>query len=234
MTTLDARLLVALKGMDLAANTAELTLLDKMGYGDRLAGLKRFDYFRLRIQTPDSPERTVDRLRRVLDSQSTFYNRNKHAYSLDIEWEGGSRHLGVSREDVRRRWAADIRNTHKKQTDRDLDGKNSGPDVIVTSCRFGGFLVETLVEDDDPRARTSIAAKIVGGLSGDGGAVGAEVTCLNRATIWWLAIYAPDAEAATQTAREIVVTTRRGAGLLMNPNYQRAEFVAVTSLTTEP
>jgi hypothetical protein len=29
-----------------------------------------------------------------------------------------------------------------------------------------------------------------------------------------------------ETARQIAVTTRRDQGLLMNPNYQRAEFVS--------
>ena len=45
---------------------------------------------------------------------------------------------------------------------------------------------------------------------------------------------APDAATALRRARElarrITVTTRRDAGLLMNPNYQRAEFVSVLPL----
>jgi hypothetical protein len=52
------------------------------------------------------------------------------------------------------------------------------------------------------------------------------VQCPGRATVWWLGIAARDEAAAMETARQITVTKRRDEGLLMNPNYQRAEFVS--------
>jgi hypothetical protein len=227
MTSIDARLLVALKGTDLAARTARLALVDKMGFGARLLALKRFDYFRFGIDSPAQPDATIDALSRLLDRQSTFYNRNKHVYSLACAWEGGERVLGVARADLLRQWSKHI----EKTSVTDSDGKISTEEAIVNIS--GRYLVEVLVEDDDQSARASIAARIRGGLSEGRETRGAEVTCFNRATVWWLAICASDAEAAERTARDITVTTRRDRGLLMNPNYQVAEFLSVQPFALE-
>jgi hypothetical protein len=231
MTRVDAQLYVALKGADLAAATAEMALVDKMGFGDRLIGLRRFDYFRFTIDTPAPPSTTVDILQRILDSQSTFYNRNKHLYSLSCVWDDESRILGQPREDVQRRWEAETLQRYEAKQVRDLDGKKSPKEGILNNS--GRFLVEVLVEDDDTQARTSVAARIAGGLGANGETRGAEVSCANRATIWWLAIYAPTAEAAKETARDITVTTRRDRGLLANPNYQRVEVVSVQPMAAK-
>lgn len=226
-----ARLLVALKGADLAAGTAEIALVDKMGFGDRLAGLKRFDYFDFHIDSPAPPSNTIDTLQRILDRQSTFYNRNKHVYSLACEWDGGDRVLGLTREQVRRRWLAEISKAIAEKKVTDLHGKDSPKGGIFSHP--GRYLVDVLVEDDDTQARASIAAKIRGGLAEFDETRGAEVRCEHRATVWWLAIHAPDTAAAQDTARDITVTTRRDRGLLMNPNYQRAEIVSVEPIAPE-
>lgn len=231
MTTLHAQLTVALKGTDLTAATAEIALADKMGFAGRLMGLRRFDFFRFTIETPAEPSSTVDTLQRILDRQSTFYNRNKHIYALECSWEGGGRSLGTARADIRARWLADILERVKNKEVADFDGKKSSNDGILNVS--GSFLVEVLVEDDDTQARDSIAARIRGGLADDGGTRGAEVTCENRATVWWLALRAPDAEAARELARDVTVTTRRDHGLLMNPNYQRADLTSVQPIAPE-
>lgn len=230
--TIRARLLVSLKGTDLAASTAEIALVDKMGFGDRLAGLKRFDYFQFEIDSPASPSTTVDTLQRILDRQSTFYNRNKHLYSLSCEWDGTQRVLGVERDEIRRRWLGDVLESVENKEIADLRGKDSPKGGIFSHS--GRFLVDVLVEDDDTQARASVAARIRGGLVEFDETRGAEVRCENRATVWWLAIHAPNAAAAEETARDITVTTRRDRGLLMNPNYQRAEVVAVEPIAPEP
>jgi len=77
------------------------------------------------------------------------------------------------------------------------------------------------VEDEDPSAKETVAAKLQSGLGG------IRVSCANRATLWWLALRAQTRNEADALAREIAVTTRRDSGLLMNPNYQSAEFVPV-------
>jgi hypothetical protein len=59
-----------------------------------------------------------------------------------------------------------------------------------------------------------------------------KVQCPGRATVWWLAVVASDEEEAVATARQITVTRRRDEGLLMNPNYQNAEFVSAGRVDT--
>jgi hypothetical protein len=89
------------------------------------------------------------------------------------------------------------------------------------------------VQDDDSAGRSAIAAKLSRELSG---AVGepVRVECPARATVWWLGIAARDEAAAMETARQITVTKRRDQGLLMNPNFQRAEFVSAGRVGSVP
>lgn len=220
---IEAQLLVWLKGTDLCANTAYLTLVGKMDFAGKLAGIKRFDYFRFHIDSQATdPGATVTALKGVLDRQSTFYNRNKHAYSLDCAWDGDSHLEGLPRAEVKSRWAGELSNIVKNQQVVDFDGKDLSKQVIFNELK--GYLVEVVVEEEDPSARDSVAAKLQSGLGGT------PVSCLNRATLWWLALCVQTQNEAAALAREITVTTRRDSGLLMNPNYQSAEFVSVSAI----
>jgi hypothetical protein len=87
-------------------------------------------------------------------------------------------------------------------------------------------LVEVFVQDDDSAGRDGIAAKLTRELSAPDGPGKVTVQCPGRATVWWLAIAASGDEAAVETARQIAVTKRRDQGLLLNPNYQNADFVS--------
>lgn len=217
---IDTQLLVWLKGTDLFASTAYLTLVGKMGFADRLAGIRRFDYFRLMIDSGGSPpDQTVAGLKSVLDRQSTFYNRNKHTYSLECTWSGSHHLEGTSRDEVRKRWLSEISKLLRNQGLGDFDGKGQPERVIFNG--FKGFLAEVMVEDEDSSARKSVAAKLQSGLGGTG------VSCVNRATLWWMALCVRTQDEADALAKQIAVTTRRDSGLLMNPNYQSAEFVSV-------
>lgn len=220
---IEAQLLVWLKGTDLFASTAYLTLVGKMGFEEKLAGIKRFDYFRFDVDTGGiPPDETVTGLKRVLDRQSTFYNRNKHAYSLDCSWSGSSHLDGLPKGEVQSRWLDEISKRLRNQKVTDFDGKDSSKRVIFNG--FQGYLAEVLVEEEDPSARDSVAARLQSGLGGTA------VSCLNRATLWWLALCVQTQNEAAALARDISVTTRRDSGLLMNPNYQSAQFVSVSAI----
>lgn len=221
MNTVDVTLLVALKGADLAASTASLTLRDKMGYAGSLIGLKRMDYFRLSLASAAAPERIVENLRRVLDRQSTFYNRNKHLYVL--EWEAGTGSGGGSGETraaLRERWHRELAKHLQDKGGRESGGKDPADRFIFK----GAFLVQVLIEDDDTSTRDAIAAKVGNDLRSLDGSGDVVATCQHRGAVWWLALSAPDAAGAEDMARQMTVTERRDAGLLMNPNYQRAQF----------
>ena len=140
-------------------------------------------------------------------------------YSLQCGW-GDTDHLeGADRAELQERWMGEISKTLQNQQVADFGGKSPSGKGIFNE--FKGFLAEVMVEDEDPSARESIAAKLRGGLGGVG------VSCTNRATLWWLALSVPTQNEAGELAKEIAVTARRDSGLLMNPNYQSVEFLSV-------
>jgi hypothetical protein len=111
-----------------------------------------------------------------------------------------------------------------RQTGIDFDGKGDGKADIVDMSP--AYLVEAFVQDDDSAGRGAIAAKLTRELTASVGHGSVKVQCPGRATVWWLAVVASEEEQAMATARRITVTRRRDEGLLMNPNYQSAEFVS--------
>lgn len=230
MTRIDARLLVGLRGPDLAASTARLALIEKMGFGDRLLGLRRYDFFHLTIEAAAPAATVTDALTRTLAAQSTFYNRNKHMYSLACRWDGGEKVEGPTRAELVARFGQTLGTRVGTQVGIDFDGKGEGKADIVKES--SAFLVEVFVQDDDSAGRDAIAAKLTRELTASVGQGSVKVLCPGRATVWWLAVRAADETTAMETARQITVTRRRDEGLLMNPNYQSAEFVSAGRVDT--
>lgn len=224
MTRIDTRLFVSLRGPDLAASTARLALVQKMGFGDRLVGVKRFDFFHLTIEAAVPAETTVSALTATLARQSTFYNRNKHMYSLECRWDGGETVEGPTHREMIERFGQTLGSRPGRRAGIDFDGKGVGKaDNLDTSPVY---LVEVFVQDDDSAGRDAIASKLSRELTAAVGQGSVKVLCPRRATVWWLAVLAPGEAEAMETARKITVTRRRDEGLLMNPNYQTAEFVS--------
>lgn len=230
MTRIDARLFVGLRGADLAASTARLALVHKMGFADQLLGLRRYDFFHLLIESGSPAEKTIETLTGVLARQSTFYNRNKHMYSLECRWRGGARVEGPAHEELVSGFAKTLGIRRKSQTGIDFDGKREDKVSIVNGSP--AFLIEVFVQDDDTAGRDAIAAKLTRELTASVGHGSVKVQCPSRATVWWLAVAAQSEEEALATARQITVTRRRDEGLLMNPNYQSAEFVSAGRVDT--
>lgn len=230
MTRIDARLFVGLRGADLAASTAYLALVEKMGFGDRLLGLRRYDFFHLVIETDAPAERAIEALTATLARQSTFYNRNKHMYSLECRWDGGGRVEGPAHREMASGFAKGLAVRAKSRTGIDFDGKREDEASIVKGSP--AFLIEVFVQDDDRAGRDAIAAKLTRELTASVGHGSVKVQCPGRATVWWLAVAAAEEGEAMATARQITVTRRRDEGLLMNPNYQSAEFVSAGRVDT--
>jgi hypothetical protein len=222
LASIDARLFVGLRGPDLTASTAGLALVEKMGFGDRLAGLKRWDFFHLTLDSAAAPAAVLEALKKTLARQSTFYNRNKHMYSLECRWDSETHVEGPSHADLVRRFGQGLGTTAASGTD--FDGNKGRKADIVNKSTV--FLVEVFVQDDDSAGRDGVAAKLTRELSAPDGPGPVTVRCPGRATVWWLAIAASSEAAAMETARQIAVTKRRDEGLLLNPNYQSAEFVS--------
>jgi len=225
---IDAELLVGLKGTDLAATTAWLTLTGPMNHGGHLVGLTRLEGYRFLIDATSDPDETVIRLEAVLNRQSTFFNRNKHFHALECRWDGGAHGEGYSRAEIRQRWEAGLANSLRYKPDRDFGGKDSSePPILLASRTYG---VEVSVEDDDRSARDALATKLQQSLQDSAGAGVTSVACQTKATLWWLALRAPDEDMAGELAERIAVTSRRDEGLLSNPNYQHAEIISIDEI----
>src|SRR5262245_10295654 len=151
---IDARLLVGLRGPDLTASTARLALVEKMGFDCRLAGLKRWDFFHLELSAALPPQAVVDGLKKTLARQSTFYNRNKHMYSLECRWDSEAHVDGPSHAELTERFGQALGSGGASGID--FDGKGRSKADIVNESPV--FLVEVSVQDDDSAARDGIAA----------------------------------------------------------------------------
>ena len=214
--TIVAKLDVMLKGIDLVADTALLTLQGKMGYGARLLGIRRLDAYEFRIEAAEPPE-TVSTLKRFLSTQSLFYNRNKHHFSLRCRWEGGAADEGVPADRCREQLAAQVRRATMGGARKDFRSGQGESRVILN----GGpvFRTEVLVEDLDSAVRMNIGRKLEAELST------APVRVPTLGICWHLALRAESLEEARSITDGIVVAERRDRGLLLNPNYQGYRFL---------
>jgi hypothetical protein len=219
--TIDVTLDVVLKSVDLVANTAMLTLCGKMGYKDKLLGLQRLDSFGFSIETKD-PKQTLTTLKRVLNTQATFYNRNKHNYLLRCSWDGEEFVEGIPPEEQGRELTAQVRSSLTTGSGRDFNGADEKNRVILQDTLV--FKTDVLVEDVDSSAKEKISRKLETELST------APVVVHTLGTWWQLALAADSDEDARALAREIVVTERRDRGLLLNPNYQGFRFLGVEKI----
>jgi hypothetical protein len=215
---LNVELSVFLKGADLVAETAYLTLTDKMRFEGRLLNLKRFDFFRFDIDS-DRPDQAASNLKNLLDRQSTFYNRNKHGHVLLCRWEGGEFREGPDMDGLRRRFSGEIPKADDFKKVTEFGSPGAGEKLIIERKRL--FLVESLVEDRDDDVRSSLAGKLNAGLGG------IPVAVPSSGTLWWLLLVADSETEARATAEEIIVSERRDRGLLLNPNYQRFHIAAI-------
>ena len=210
---------VFLKGVDLVASTAFLTLRDKMGYKNILLGLRRLESYAFSIDSPD-PAETVATLKRVLSTQSTFYNRNKHNHILRCQWDGGGLVDGVDPAESRVRLETQARATIKEAlVAEDFDSQRGTNRFILETVPV--YRTEVLVEGLDPTTKKAMAKRLENELS----VVPVVVTTLG--TCWQLALRADSDAKARAVTEEIAVTEKRDRGLLLNPNYEGYQFLAI-------
>lgn len=221
--TVSVDLWVWLKGVDLVAGTAYLTLVEKMGYEDRLLGLCRTDKYSFAFGS-DQPADAVGRLKRFLSVQSTFYNRNKHNYFLDCRWQGGSTQDGTHLEALQQRLSGQAVRAGGVTEPKDFDSTKAPKRVILSDVPV--FRSVILIEDLDPSAKTALEGKLETELSTGRVTVSALGTC------WYLALHAPSEDEVRAITKEIAVTGSRDRGLLLNPNYQGFQLLSIEAMGT--
>jgi hypothetical protein len=83
----EARLWVRLKTIDLVAQTARMTLNDKMGFAEDLCGVLRYSCWLMDAEG-ESPGAVCEAIDREIRMDSAFTNQNKHFYSLAVSGGG--------------------------------------------------------------------------------------------------------------------------------------------------
>ena len=78
-----AKLWVRLKVIDLVAQTAWMTLTEKMGFGDDLTGIRRYSYWAMEAEG-EGATAVCEAIDREIRMDSAFTNQNKHMYSLAV------------------------------------------------------------------------------------------------------------------------------------------------------
>ena len=219
--TIEVSLDVMLKGIDLVADTAFLTLRGKMGYQDNLFGIKRLDAYSFRFDTPNPPD-TLSRLKRLLNTQTLFFNRNKHNFSLRCRWDGGRLDEGVSVDHCHRQLSSQVLRTLAGSPVENFDSKES--EIRVMLRKVPVFRTEVVVEDLDPSVKGGLSQKLENELSTG------PVAVTTLGTLWHLALRADSRDEAEGLTKEIVVTQKRDRGFLLNPNYQGFRLVAVETM----
>ena len=84
----EAKLWVRLKVIDLVAQTAWMTLTEKMGFEGDLAGMRRYSYWAMDAEG-DGADSICEAIDREIRMDSSFTNPNKHMYSLAVSGDGG-------------------------------------------------------------------------------------------------------------------------------------------------
>lgn len=219
MTT-DVSLWVWLKGADLVATTAYLTLTEKMGYEASLAALGRFDLFRMGVETGD-PGVARDALRRHFATRSTFYNRNKHKYFLEFRGSENTESEGTPLEEAHAGLASEARR-RRSGAGKNFDSKTVTNRVMLKNVPI--YRTELLVEDLDSMRKSKLS-KQLGVVLGDGRI---EVSVLG--TCWSMAVAAASEEEARRITNEIAITESRHRGLLLNPHNQRSEILSIQTI----
>ncbi len=219
--TIEVSLDVMLKGIDLVADTAYLTLRGKMGYEDKLLGIKRLDAYAFRFDTANPPE-SLARLKRLLATQTLFYNRNKHHFSLRCRWDGGRLDEGMSADHPHRQLSSQVKRTLAAERPENFDSQANEIRVILQKVPV--FRTEVVVEDLDPSVKGGLSRKLESELSSG------PVVVTTLGTKWHLALRAKSRDEAEAVTREIVVTQKRDRGFLLNPNYQGFQLVAAETM----
>jgi hypothetical protein len=94
----EAKLWVRLKVTDLVAQTAWMTLTEKMGFAGDLCGMLRYSYWAMEAEGESAGE-VCEAIDREIRMDSAFTNQNKHFYSLAVSGGGDEAATGDLRID---------------------------------------------------------------------------------------------------------------------------------------
>ncbi|UCF04764.1 MAG: hypothetical protein JSV33_12690 [bacterium] len=205
---------VRLKVVDLVAQTAWMTLTEKLDLRDDLCGLKHYSYWGMDADGIDA-ETILDDVDRVIRMDSAFTNQNKHCYRLRIcdgtPQAGGS---GLAIPSGRREGCA---STGDLALEKDLPIEGDEKRLLE---RGGVYVFDCLIRERRGDRERAFEDRLNGRLKA------ASVSHLKHGELWRMLILADGLEEAQGKLERMLVTRSRREGLLLNPHYQRYEIVS--------
>jgi hypothetical protein len=202
---------VRLKVVDLVAQTAWMTFIEKLALGDLLRGLVHYSYWRMDAEGAGK-EDLLEEIDRVIRMDSAFTNQNKHYYRLLV----AGKDEGVPTME-RLLAGAEIRSRGDLVIEEDFP-RGDGGEV---------YALDLLVREKDTGREEAYLDRLNARLDG------VRVTQLQAGEVWRLLIRAKDAEDAAGKAQELAVTRSRREGLLLNPHYQEYEIISAIRIGQE-
>jgi hypothetical protein len=206
---------VRLKVTDLVAQTAWITLTEKLGQQDDLRGLVRYSYWDMTAGGA-SGDAILEEVDRVIKMDSAFTNQNKHLYRLLAAEQDGSF--------IERLKGADDNNGGILSRG-DLAVEKDFP---VEGRRAKGlFALDLLVRERESGGEDAYIERLNTRLNS------VKIENLRAGEVWRLIISASDAGEAESKAERIAVSRSRSEGLLLNPHFQSFEFITVIPLESK-
>lgn len=215
---------VRLKVIDLVAQTAWMTLTEKMDFSKDLCGMVRYSYWLIEADG-ENAKSVLGEIDRVVRLDSAFTNQNKHFYHLGLSVEpNGEVKEAVGNFDPGNDYPqSGCSGGGSDGAGSGSDGAGSGSDDAGRDCP-GIFACDLLVRERTGDREEGFVSRLNSRLDG------VSVTSIKAGEIWRLIVCAPGEEEARKKVEEMAVTRSRQEGLLLNPHYQRFEFAGVTKL----
>lgn len=203
--------------IDLVAQTAWITLREKLGYGDELLGLRRFSYWDMETGA-NGGEGMMDEVEQVITLDSTFTNQNKHLYRLMMTDKSGN--IEVSRGTLSfEHGFSDKRRPDSARADGTLAGHQgkSPPDDSVSGCYTVYSLIREKGQLREEAYTDRLNKKLNHGM----------VRVIEAGEVWSIKVVADAEEKAVRLVKDMLITRSRREGLLINPHYQDYRIINI-------
>ncbi|MBN2183889.1 MAG: hypothetical protein JW746_01025 [Candidatus Krumholzibacteriota bacterium] len=198
-----AELWVRLKVADLVAQTAWMTLTEKLDFSSDLHGIVRYSYWGFDAEG-ESAEKVIEDLDRVVRLDSSFTNQNKHLYLLRVTGDTPG---------------ADSITAGDLPLDRDYPVHDTVENVEAGNKRFA---CDLLVREHRNDRAEGFVSRLESRLKGT------KVSGMKVGEVWRLIVNASGDEDAVRKAENMAVTRSRREGVLLNPHYQTSELVGIS------
>lgn len=219
---------VRLKVVDLVAQTAWLTLTEKLDFSGRIHGLLHYSYWGFTAGGGDA-EAILEEIDRVVRFDSAFTNQNKHRYRLVILKNVEGRGVPLEVGGLTDRSVAPREPTSWDAGRGDLPLEH---DFILHEEPAGGagcdmFVLDCLIRERRGSREAGYEDRLNGRLRD------VRVSNMKAGELWRIVVSAASGDEALETAERIAITRSRREGLLLNPHYQRLEIISFFPLPRE-